>query len=126
MFLHRKLNSADALVVTQLIFENKFAGFSAKEIVALLSCFVFQEKKKKKYDNEAIDRNGENFKGRHNITHVKRDNDEEDQSMDDDTYSDESDEDDDERMITINLQKVFMYPSKFRMSELLFMFHIFN
>ena len=104
-----------------MIFENKFADFTAEEIVALLSCFVCQEKTKKKHDNEAIDRNSKNFKGGHNITHekvvyVKRDNDEEDQGVDGDKDIDESDEDDDEsddddEPMTPKLQEVFMYTS---------------
>ncbi len=39
-----EINTADELIVTELIFENFFNGFEADEIVALLSCFVFQEK----------------------------------------------------------------------------------
>jgi antiviral helicase SKI2 len=32
------------LVLTELILENTLASFSPEEVVALLSCFVFQEK----------------------------------------------------------------------------------
>ncbi|CAG8510740.1 5701_t:CDS:10 [Paraglomus occultum] len=109
-----EINSADPLVVTQLIFENKFADFTAEEIVALLSCFIFQEKKKKQ-DDGPIDRNGEKFKGRHNTTHekvvyVRRDNDEEDRDVDgnkdDDEGDDEGDdEDDDDELMTFKLRK---------------------
>ncbi|CAG8593321.1 17519_t:CDS:2, partial [Racocetra fulgida] len=38
------INSADELVLTELIFENAFADYDYSEIVALLSCFIFQEK----------------------------------------------------------------------------------
>jgi superfamily II RNA helicase len=34
------------LIVTELIFENVLADYEAEEIVALLSCFIFQEKNK--------------------------------------------------------------------------------
>ncbi|CAG8613968.1 3229_t:CDS:10, partial [Racocetra persica] len=39
-----EINSADELVLTELIFENAFADYDYSEIVALLSCFIFQEK----------------------------------------------------------------------------------
>ncbi|CAG8582613.1 17454_t:CDS:10, partial [Cetraspora pellucida] len=39
-----EINSADELVLTELIFENAFADYDHSEIVALLSCFIFQEK----------------------------------------------------------------------------------
>ncbi|KAJ5542272.1 DEAD/DEAH box RNA helicase (Ski2) [Penicillium sp. DV-2018c] len=39
-----EINSADALVLTELILENVLAEYEPEEIVALLSCFVFQEK----------------------------------------------------------------------------------
>jgi len=39
-----ELNTCDELLVTELIFENVFTDLDAAEIVALLSCFVFQEK----------------------------------------------------------------------------------
>jgi antiviral helicase SKI2 len=39
-----KINTADELVLTELIFDNFFADFDSAESVALLSCFVFQEK----------------------------------------------------------------------------------
>ncbi|GBC10110.1 hypothetical protein RclHR1_09340009 [Rhizophagus clarus] len=41
-----EINSADELIVTELIFENVLADYEAEEIVALLSCFIFQEKNK--------------------------------------------------------------------------------
>ena len=39
-----QINSASELILTELIFENIFAGYEPEEVVALLSCFVFQEK----------------------------------------------------------------------------------
>ena len=39
-----KINSANELVLTELILENTFANYDPEEVVALLSCFVFQEK----------------------------------------------------------------------------------
>ncbi|KAH8119970.1 antiviral helicase [Phellopilus nigrolimitatus] len=39
-----EINSADELVLTELILENTLAGYEPEEVVALLSCFVFQEK----------------------------------------------------------------------------------
>ena len=39
-----EIHSADELVLTELILENVLADYSPQEIVALLSCFVFQEK----------------------------------------------------------------------------------
>ncbi|KAK6386210.1 Antiviral helicase ski2 [Exophiala oligosperma] len=39
-----EIHSADELVLTELILENVLAQFEPEEIVALLSCFVFQEK----------------------------------------------------------------------------------
>lgn len=39
-----EMNSADELVLTELVLDNVFAEFEAAEIVALLSSFVFQEK----------------------------------------------------------------------------------
>ncbi|CAG8609553.1 26011_t:CDS:10, partial [Dentiscutata erythropus] len=39
-----EINSADELVLTELIFENAFADYDYSEIVALLSCFIFQER----------------------------------------------------------------------------------
>ncbi|KAJ1552689.1 hypothetical protein HK405_010364, partial [Cladochytrium tenue] len=39
-----EINTADELVLTELILDNFFADFDAAELVALLSCFVFQEK----------------------------------------------------------------------------------
>ncbi|KZT08600.1 antiviral helicase [Laetiporus sulphureus 93-53] len=39
-----EINSANELVLTELILENTLANFEPEEVVALLSCFVFQEK----------------------------------------------------------------------------------
>ncbi|KAF9469690.1 antiviral helicase [Collybia nuda] len=39
-----EINSTNELVLTELILENTLAGYEPEEIVALLSCFVFQEK----------------------------------------------------------------------------------
>ncbi len=39
-----EIHSADELVLTELVLENVLADFEPEEIVALLSCFVFQEK----------------------------------------------------------------------------------
>jgi len=39
-----EINSANELVLTELILENTFANYEPEEVVALLSCFVFQEK----------------------------------------------------------------------------------
>lgn len=39
-----EINTADELLLTELIFNNFFAEFEPYEIVALLCCFVFQEK----------------------------------------------------------------------------------
>ncbi|EPT03462.1 hypothetical protein FOMPIDRAFT_1158982 [Fomitopsis schrenkii] len=39
-----EINSANELVLTELILENTLAQFDPEEVVALLSCFVFQEK----------------------------------------------------------------------------------
>lgn len=39
-----EINTADELVLTELILDNVFAEYEPAEIVALLSCFVFQEK----------------------------------------------------------------------------------
>ncbi|KAG6842413.1 hypothetical protein C0991_007543 [Blastosporella zonata] len=39
-----EINSANELVLTELILENTLAGYEPEEVVALLSCFVFQEK----------------------------------------------------------------------------------
>lgn len=40
----QQINSADELILTELILENALAGYDPEEVVALLSCFVFQEK----------------------------------------------------------------------------------
>ncbi|KZT41620.1 ATP-dependent RNA helicase [Sistotremastrum suecicum HHB10207 ss-3] len=39
-----EINSADELILTELILENILATFTSEEVVALLSAFVFQEK----------------------------------------------------------------------------------
>lgn len=39
-----EINSANELVLTELILENTLAVYEPEEVVALLSCFVFQEK----------------------------------------------------------------------------------
>ena len=39
-----QINSAHELVLTELILENTLASYDPEEVVALISCFVFQEK----------------------------------------------------------------------------------
>jgi antiviral helicase SKI2 len=39
-----QINTAHELILTELILENTLAGYEPEEVVALLSCFVFQEK----------------------------------------------------------------------------------
>ncbi|KAI0095241.1 antiviral helicase [Irpex rosettiformis] len=39
-----EINSANELVLTELILENTLADYEPEEVVALLSCFIFQEK----------------------------------------------------------------------------------
>ncbi|KAL5534027.1 hypothetical protein ACEPAG_487 [Sanghuangporus baumii] len=39
-----EINSADELILTEVILENMLANYEPEEVVALLSCFVFQEK----------------------------------------------------------------------------------
>ncbi len=39
-----QINSANELVLTELILENTLAAYEPEEVVALLSCFIFQEK----------------------------------------------------------------------------------
>ncbi|KAF9531825.1 antiviral helicase [Crepidotus variabilis] len=39
-----EINSANELVLTELILENTLSNYEPEEVVALLSCFVFQEK----------------------------------------------------------------------------------
>ena len=39
-----QINSANELILTELILENTLASYEPEEVVALLSCFVFQEK----------------------------------------------------------------------------------
>ncbi|KAG9305006.1 hypothetical protein G9A89_007409 [Geosiphon pyriformis] len=40
-----EINSADELIITELILDNILGDFEPEEIVALLSCFLFQERK---------------------------------------------------------------------------------
>lgn len=42
--LDSQINSANELVLTELILENTLAAYEPEEVVALLSCFIFQEK----------------------------------------------------------------------------------
>lgn len=42
--INPQINSANELVLTELILENTLASYDPEEAVALLSCFVFQEK----------------------------------------------------------------------------------
>ncbi|KAF8079036.1 antiviral helicase [Lyophyllum atratum] len=39
-----EINSANELVLTELVLENTLGGYEPEQVVALLSCFVFQEK----------------------------------------------------------------------------------
>ncbi|TDL28168.1 antiviral helicase [Rickenella mellea] len=39
-----EINSADELILTELILENALSNYDPEEVVALLACFVFQEK----------------------------------------------------------------------------------
>jgi len=39
-----EINSAQELILTELILENTLASYEPEEVVALLSCFIFQEK----------------------------------------------------------------------------------
>ena len=41
-----EVDSADELVITELIFNNSFSDLSVEQLVALCSCFVFGEKAK--------------------------------------------------------------------------------
>lgn len=45
-----QINSANELILTELILDNTFAAYEPEEVVALLSCFIFQEKT----DNEPL------------------------------------------------------------------------
>jgi antiviral helicase SKI2 len=45
-----QINSANELILTELILENVLSGYEPEEVVALLSSFVFQEKS----DNEPL------------------------------------------------------------------------
>jgi superfamily II RNA helicase len=42
--LSAQINSANELILTELILDNTFASYEPEEVVALLSCFIFQEK----------------------------------------------------------------------------------
>lgn len=44
MLIQVQINSANELILTELILENTLAAYEPEEVVALLSCFVFQEK----------------------------------------------------------------------------------
>lgn len=44
MLIPPQINSANELILTELILENTLAAYEPEEVVALLSCFVFQEK----------------------------------------------------------------------------------
>ena len=44
IYILKQINSANELVLTELILENTLASYDPEEVVALLSCFVFQEK----------------------------------------------------------------------------------
>lgn len=39
-----EINSADELLLTELVLDNVFADYEPAEVVAILSCFVFQER----------------------------------------------------------------------------------
>lgn len=39
-----QINSANELILTELILENTLGSYDPEEVVALLSCFIFQEK----------------------------------------------------------------------------------
>jgi antiviral helicase SKI2 len=39
-----EINTADELLLTELVLDNVFADFEPAEVVAILSCFVFQER----------------------------------------------------------------------------------
>jgi antiviral helicase SKI2 len=45
-----EINSGFELIITELVFENFLGSFSSEEIVALLSCFVFEGKRGNKED----------------------------------------------------------------------------
>lgn len=47
-----EMNSGFELIVTELVFDNFLGAFSAEEIVALLSCFVYDGKKGNKEDSQ--------------------------------------------------------------------------
>ncbi|TID29952.1 hypothetical protein CANINC_001463 [Pichia inconspicua] len=47
-----EINSGFELIITELVFENFLGGFTAEEIVALLSCFVYDGKKGDKNDEQ--------------------------------------------------------------------------
>ena len=44
LLAHAQINSANELVLTELILENALAAYGPEEVAALLSAFVFQEK----------------------------------------------------------------------------------
>lgn len=47
-----EINSGWELIITELVFDNFLGGFSSEEIVALLSCFVYDGKKSNNKDEE--------------------------------------------------------------------------
>lgn len=40
-----EINTGHELILTELVLENFLAGYEPEEVVALLSCFVFQERR---------------------------------------------------------------------------------
>ncbi|CAI8495509.1 unnamed protein product [Pichia kudriavzevii] len=49
-----EINSGFELIITELVFENFLGGFSSEEIVALLSCFVYEGKRGNNDDTEVM------------------------------------------------------------------------
>lgn len=49
-----EINSGFELIITELVFDNFLGGFSSEEIVALLSCFVFEGRRGNKEDDGQI------------------------------------------------------------------------
>jgi antiviral helicase SKI2 len=60
-----EINTCDSLIVTELIFENVLNDLSAEEVVSLLSCLIFQQKKTA--DPVLSDRLSDAHKKLHNI-----------------------------------------------------------
>jgi superfamily II RNA helicase len=91
-----------------LIFENKFEDFDAKEIVALLSCFIFQEGKKRNVITKEKSNGGQNNKGKNDkVRTYQRAEDQAEEDHDDSDDSDDSSDDNDE-LKTPKLIKVFI------------------